>query len=359
MKKILLFGWLLGVISTILSAQTESAGDFQKISELKYGRSQIPVGTIGVQYSEELSLKPDIAQFSITYLTEGYTPNNASNRNVQNMNELKKYLKSIKIEDKDITTLSYMNYQQTVYEVLDNKDKRFETEITIWIDAPKRSIYNVIELLEKHGINNFNKDDYDNGYYFTITDIASSATLSRKNAQNSLDKISQALEKSGVDEIDIKEYKTEQVRQDVKKYFVANTIRIKTSDFDNVGKVFAKAQELKMSVNNDLDYSVSTEQRQKAEKEVEERLFAKLQEKAKRTVERNGYFVGAPSHLNIQTLDYNNEYDYGYRGDMMANSKQLQDESQIANEIDVNPPSEYKITFVVNGSFDILQNIKK
>ncbi|MDR3177889.1 MAG: SIMPL domain-containing protein [Campylobacteraceae bacterium] len=356
MKKILLFSCFLSIISTLLAAQI--TGDFQKISELKYGGNQIPIGTISAQYSEELSLKPDIAQFSITYLTEGETPNNASNRNVQNMNELKKYLKSLKIEDKDIITLSYMNYQQTSYEAADSKNRQFETELTVLIDAPKNSIYDIIELLEKNGIDNFNKDEYARRYYFTIKDTASSAALSRKNAQNALETILKELKKSGVSEIDIKEYKTEQVKQNVKKYFVSNTIRVKTSDFDNIGKVFTKAQELKMSVNSDLEYSVSAKQREKAEKEIEAGLFAKLQEKAKRIVEKNGYSIGAPSDLSVQTSNNNNERNYyGYRRDTMTNS--MQSQNQIASEVNINPPSEYKITFVISGSFDILQKIKE
>ncbi|MDR2790776.1 MAG: SIMPL domain-containing protein [Campylobacteraceae bacterium] len=355
MKKILLIASIIG----ILAAQEENG--FQTINRLKYGQNHISVGTISVQYEENVNFTPDTAEFSITYLTEGTTPNNASNRNIKNMDELKKYLKTLGVKESEINTVGYSNYQQSIYEMLD--EKLYATKLTVIIKVPQENIYNIIELLEKNGIDNLKKDGYtanEELYYFTITAKAASENTAKKNAQEIFEKISKTLKNSGVAHIDIKEYETAQnskETKEVKKYFVSNTIKIKTSNFDNIGKIFTKAQELKMTINDNLHYGISDAQREKVAKEVEGRLFEKLQEKAKRVINKSGFSLGAASNVHVKD-PYTGNDDYYYRNgrnSVYAQAFQVQN----AQEVDINPPSEYSAKFVINGSFDIIQEIKK
>jgi uncharacterized protein YggE len=363
MKKIL-FTISILLISQIFAA--EGSSDFQTINRLKYGSKYIAVGTLAnVQYEEKVVFKPDIAEFSITYLTEGITPNNASNRNVKNMDELKKYLKTLGVQEKDISTVAYRNYQHEVSEPMDDKSKKFATKLTVQIKASKDNLYDIIKLLEKNGVSNLEKHEYGNYkdlYNFTIENTAQSENTAKKNTQAVFEKISKELQTSGITHIDIDDYETTQISEDwkeVKKYFVSNTINIKTSNFDNIGKIFTKAQELKMTINDDLYYKVSDEQRDKVQKEIEGRLLAKLHEKAQRLLGKNGFYLGAPTSIQIQNpyAGYNDDYYYRNKQRMVTNYGQMQ--TQEAAEVSINPPSEYEAAFIMTGSFDILQEIKE
>ncbi|MDR1614057.1 MAG: SIMPL domain-containing protein [Campylobacteraceae bacterium] len=358
MKKILF------IISVLLISQTfavESQNDFQTINRLKYGQDYIAVGTISATHEENVNFKPDTAEFSITYLTEGATPNNASNRNIKNMDELKKYLKTLGVKESDISTAQYRNYQRDVKEPLG--DNLFATKLTATIKTSEDNIYNVIQLLEKNGISNLKKDDYSSHaklYHFTVETQAKSENEAKKNAKDIFEKISKTLKNSGIAYIDIREYETKQTLENtrnVKKYFVSNTIDIKTSNFDSIGKIFTKAQELKMTINNNLHYSVSDEQREKVAKEIEGKLFEKLQEKAQRLITKKGFSLGAPSNIHIQN-PYIRYDDYYESNNAMSNYAQT-DQIQAANEVSIDPPSEYKTKFIISGSFDILQEVKR
>jgi uncharacterized protein YggE len=364
-KKILPIVFALAFIPQIFAA--ESQNDFQMINKLKYGSNHISVGTINVHYKENVNFTPDTAEFSITYLTEGATPSNASNRNIKNTDELKKYLKTLDIKESDISTVEYRNYQRSVLEPLNQK--LFATKLTAIIKTSQENVYNIIELLEKNGIDNLKKDDgnyasREGVYYFTIETKAKDENAAKKNAKEIFEKISKTLKSSSVTHIDIKEYETTQSSEntkEVKKYFVSNTIKIKTSNFDNVGKIFAKAQELKMTINDSLHYSVSDEQRENIEKEVESSLFEKLQEKAHRLISKKGFSLGAVSNIHLYTYDaYCSSNAYGSSANAVLNNLQLnQIQIQKAEEVSINPPSEYKATFVISGSFDILQEVKR
>ncbi|MDR2082014.1 MAG: SIMPL domain-containing protein [Campylobacteraceae bacterium] len=185
MKKICLFAAVLAFISEIFAAES----DFQTINRLKYGLNHISVGTISVQYEENMNVSPDTAEFSITYLSKGATPNNASNRNIKNMDELKKYPKTLGIKESEISTVEYRNYQQSVSEPLD--EKLYETKLTVIIKASQENILGIVELLEKNGIDNLKKNDYaqyEELYYFTITAKAAAENRAKKMLRRFLKK---------------------------------------------------------------------------------------------------------------------------------------------------------------------------
>ncbi|MDR2082015.1 MAG: hypothetical protein LBP54_09080 [Campylobacteraceae bacterium] len=113
-----------------------------------------------------------------------------------------------------------------------------------------------------------------------------------------------------------------------------------------------------MTINNDLHYGVSDTQREKVGKEVEGRLFEKLHEKAQRLITKKGFSLCAASNIQVQD-PYTAHEDYYYRNSRNAVSNYAQLAQQDAQEVNINPPSEYKAKFIINGNFDILQEIKK
>jgi len=361
MKKVLYVLSCLALISTINASQgDEQMSEFQKINELKYGSKQISVGQISVSYSENVELEPDTVGFSITYLTEGVTPNNASNQNVKNMDELRKYLKSLNIKEDEITTTDYRNYESYSYEK--DKTPSFAADLTITFNMERDKFYNVIKLLEKNGVTNLQRDDYNKNYLFTIEAVNQSEELARKSVQERFEQIEKLLKNNGVSNIDIKKYETKEVKSEelqVKKYFVSNTINIKTSKLDSVGKIFAKAQELKMSINNDLLYTVSDSKKQKVINEFEDKALSKLKEKAQRVAGKNEYSIGVPLTLNVDSSNINYPEPRYYNSRGVTNSMSNMAQVQEAMEVSINQPSKYTIILTIYGSFDIIQNIKK
>jgi uncharacterized protein YggE len=359
MKKALCVLALTAIFSTIDATQGESQmSEFQQQNELKYGSKQISVGSISATYSENVKLYPDTAEFSITYLTEGATPNNASNRNIKNMGEFQKYLKSLGLKESDITTTDYRNYENSFYN--DEEQELFKSILTITFNMERDKFYNIIKLLEKNGVTNLQKDEYKGYYYFTIDSVNSSESEARKSVQERFENIEKLLKSNSVSNIDIQKYNTEiadKERENIKKYFVSNTIKIKTVNFDNIGKIFTKAQELKMNINNDLLYTVSEQKKEKIIAEHESKLFAKLQEKATRLLGGSGYSLGVPSNLEIGDSNIDYYKPTYYRESLVRNSGQVQ--TQEASQVSINPPSEYDTKLTISGSFDIVQDVKK
>ncbi|MDR0664657.1 MAG: SIMPL domain-containing protein [Helicobacteraceae bacterium] len=350
-------GAFVWAIAAAVAIAAQDGGEWaQRFNELKYGEKQIAVGSISVTYSENVTLKPDGAEFSVTYVTEGNTPNAASNQNIKNMGELKKYMKTFGVSESDIETIDYKNYERTITTSIDSKTP-YKTELTVTFNMKAEAFYEAIKLLDQNGVKNLGKDDYNKNYYFTIEGAGASEELSAQNVQNLYEKIRARLDDINAADVDIKKYETKpqkRIDKEVKKYFVFNKIKIKVSDFDHIGKIFTKAQELKMNVNNDLRYSVSEEKRQKVISEHESKLFSKLLEKAERAVGGSGYSIGVPSNLAIVSMDIDyGEYRYGDYDPLVTNSVNSAAQTQKAQDLQLNPPSEYAITIGIRGAFDI------
>lgn len=74
---------LAAVLSSSAAQGEKSESEWLRLNEMKYGEKQVAVGSINVTHLENIRLKPDTAEFSVTYLTEGTTPNAASNQNIK------------------------------------------------------------------------------------------------------------------------------------------------------------------------------------------------------------------------------------------------------------------------------------
>ncbi|MDR1912245.1 MAG: SIMPL domain-containing protein [Helicobacteraceae bacterium] len=365
MKKVI-SAVLLSQFLALSAANGAEMNEVIKLNELKYGVNTISVGTISVTYGEKIKLEPDVAQFSVTYLTEGATPNTASNQNVKNMTAFKAYLKSLGVSDSDITTLDYKNFERT--EKTYTQKSEYNAELSVIFEMQTDSFYKVIKLLDQYGISNLKKDSYSEKYFFTIAANGASENAARTRVQELYEKLETPLKNSGfirnlgVKEYDINKNDKDRASEEIKKYYSSNQIRIKLSNFENIGKIYAKAQELKMNVNNDLFYFVSDERKQKRIGEYESKLFEKLQERAKRLIGNKEYSLGAPSNLSISTVAADDSRYRNYRGydqNYVTNSANAITQTQAAQTIDINPPSDYEIAITINGSFDITKDIKK
>lgn len=349
---------LLLLCGAFLHANQKNSTNQENI--LKYGSEKISIGTLSVSVAEVVKLKPNITKFSITYLTEGVTPNDASNKNVENMRKLKTFLSSLNIKDKDITTLSYNNYQNLVSrKVIDNK-ALFETKLGVNFIIPKENFYTVINMLEKNGVNNVIKNKNYQYYTFMISKINDNETKTKKETEEAFKEIEKSLKKLGAHEIEVAEYETKKITQeneDIQKYFVSNTIQVKTNNFNNIGKIISKAQELKMTINNDISYSISDEEKEKILSSVESMLLDKLIHKATTLLDKK-YSLGVPKTLSYNKNDFvvQPRY-YNYENKMVSNLGQAQ--AFDAQEVNINTPSEFEITLTMSGVFEVVQSIFK
>jgi Uncharacterized conserved protein len=137
------------------------------------------------------------------------------------------------------------------------------------------------------------------------------------------------------------------------RYFVNNTLKIKINKLDLIGKIIAKAQELKMQVNNDIAYSVSPEAIQTAVKEHETLLLNQLTTKVERLMAKQ-YVVGAPISLELQSRypeAIHERYNY-------SSNQMLRMASMGSSDVDIYTPPEYEITLTLSGSFETLKKVE-
>lgn len=370
MKKQLLVTVLaiFSLSGTCAYAETSSdpnyVANFLNYNKLKYGSDLIMVGTVNASVSEKIKTKPDRVEFSISYITEGSSPSEASDKNATNMKSLTDYLQQLGIKQQDLTTISYKNYEQTAEKPLAKaQDKLYETAITVNVTINSESFYEVIAVLEKNGIGNLEKTQPTNTFYtFTILEKATDEKTAKQLAQEKYKKLVEQLKTKNVSQMSIEKYNNQQnepEKQEVKTYFVENTIKVRTHHFDLLGKIIAKAQQLKMSVNNDMVYSVSDETRNKLIAESESQLLSKLTEKAKLLLGNKEYQLGVPQNLQLmeeQSIIHPRQYAYNSR--MMVNSAPIAQEAT-GTSIDIQAPTDFDITVNLSGYFEILKPVHK
>lgn len=342
---------------------TEALTSLQ-LQELKYGKGFIAIGNISTSITEKIAIKPDTADFSITYITEGSTPNDASNRNATNMKKLNEYLNELGIKDDNLTTVSYRNYEQEKYQTDDNSEQGYVSTFTIQLDIDKNKFLDVVKLLDENQINDIQQDSYHKYYQFKIKGFSDSEDKAKQISQNKYQSIVLKLYKLGMKNISIARYDTEEAKPDstrVKKYYVSNTIKIKVNNLESIGKIITKAQELKMTVNNDINYSVSESKKNEEIAKYEQTIYSKLAAKAFRLVGQQ-YQLGVATNLSTDDGDNNNNNNYylqssryGFSG-AMINSGQVQNFA--ADSVEIQLPSEFTMMLTMKGTFEIIQKIK-
>lgn len=346
------------------SSDSNNVANFLDYNKLKYGPDLIMVGTVNASVSKKIKAKPDTVEFSISYITEGSSPSEASEKNATNMKSLTDYLQQLGIEQQNLTTISYKNYQQTEEKPLAKaQDKLYETAITVNATIDTKNFYEVIAVLEKNGIGNLEKTQPTNTFYtFTISEKATDEKTAKQLAQEKYQKLAEQLKTKNVSQISIEKYTNQQnepEKQEVKIYFVENTMKVRTQHFNLLGQVIAKAQQLKMSVNNDMVYSISNETRNKLIAQSESQLLSKLTDKAKLLLGNKEYQLGAPQNLQLNEDQHIIQpRQYAYNSRMMVNSAPMSQEATGAS-IEIQAPADFDITVNLSGDFEILKAVHK
>lgn len=337
-----------------------SANTTIELSQLKYGRDFISVGNISASVNQKIKLSPDTAQFSITYISEGKTPNDASNRNAENMKKLNAYLHELGLSKNDLTTVAYQNYEQSSQQKIANSSSELnQSSITASADIGQDQVFSAIQLLETNNILNLEINQHTRLYNFKVTEVDNRSEVAMKRVKERYQKIEKLLNDMGVNKLTILNYENSKISAEtemVKRYYVTNTIKVKVVNFDNLGKIITKAQELKMNVNNDMEYSVSDEARNKAIRDNEETILKILMVKAQRLLSsspNSDYQLGHPITLTSGAPTSISSYRPRSVMPSVTNSGQVQ--SFAASDIQIQPPSEYEITVSLSGTFDIIK----
>ena len=363
-RKIILI--LLLNISAIFSSEAKYnelnvSNSYLELQQLKYGKNLIPVGEITSSIIDSIKLKPDTVEFSITLETEGTTPTEASDLNVNTMKKLKSYLSTLNITDDNLVTIDYKNSVKTIEKEDDQENTNYQATLNVVLTIDNNdSFINLNKTLDKYNINNispFENDKLTNYYLFQIVSVGNSESKTKEDLYQKYTSITNELKKIGLTNFSIKSSSVSPIDKDTineQRYFVNNTLKIKINKLDLIGKIIAKAQELKMQVNNDISYSVSPEAIQTAVKKHETLLLNQLTSKVERLVTQK-YVVGAPISLEIQSRYPETIYQ---RNNFSSNSTMFKMVSMNYSDVDIYTPPEYEITLTLSGSFETLKLIR-
>ncbi len=363
-RKIILI--LLLNISAIFSSEAKYnelnvSNSYLELQQLKYGKNLIPVGEITSSIIDSIKLKPDTVEFSITLETEGTTPTEASDLNVNTMKKLKSYLSTLNITDDNLVTIDYKNSVKTIEKEDDQENTNYQATLNVVLTIDNNdSFINLNKTLDKYNINNispFENDKLTNYYLFQIVSVGNSESKTKEDLYQKYTSITNELKKIGLTNFSIKSSSVSPIDKDTineQRYFVNNTLKIKINKLDLIGKIIAKAQELKMQVNNDISYSVSPEAIQTAVKKHETLLLNQLTSKVERLVTQK-YVVGAPISLELQSRYPETIYQ---RNNFSSNSTMFKMVSMNYSDVDIYTPPEYEITLTLSGSFETLKKVE-
>ena len=367
MKKTFILILLLN-ISTIFPSQANYnelnvSNSYLELQQLKYGKDLIPVGEINSSIIDSIKLKPDTVEFSITLETEGATPTEASDLNVETMKKLKNYLNTLNITDDNLVTIDYKNRVKTIAKENNQEDNHYQAFLNIVLTIDDNdSFINLNKALDKYNINDISQleeEKLTNYYLFQITAVANSESKAKEDLYQKYTNIANDLKNIGLTNVSIKSSFVRQIDTDKineQRYFVNNTLKIKINRLDLIGKIIAKAQELKMKVNNDISYSVSPEAIQTAVKEHETLLLNQLTTKVQRLMAKQ-YVVGAPISLEIQSRYPEAIYERNNSSSDQMMFKMVSMKNY--SNVDIYTPPEYEITLTLSGSFETLKKVEQ
>lgn len=380
MKKI-----IFGVF--ILWSLTYGEGEKEVFKELKedvnyqkeikqYGTDKLVVGQLSnISVTEIIKTTPDIAEFSVTYLTSGSTAAESSDKNAKNMEKLKEYLKTLGIQKSDLETLNYRNYSSSESEIVQVGPKKEEYEVVqnVEVYMPVNLFYQVLDILEMYGIDTLDTMNSNSGsdlsrlYVFKMIEKNNNKDEARRQMEMKFNTIKSKLEELGIKTPEITYYSNDKkdftkTEKKIKKtYFVENTLKLKVRNFENLGKIISKSEELNMRISSEINYSLSDEKQDQVMKEKEKEIFEKLLSKVDRILNVSKYSSGDPVILSFNENGINfrpNNLNYSINSNYVNNfsvKSYDQNESNGTSEVVIQTPSEYEITLTLSGNFDILK----
>ena len=362
MKKnfILIFFLNISVIfsSDAIYNDLNISNSYLEVQQLKYGKDLIPVGEIDSSIDDIITLKPDTVEFSITLETEGATQTEASNLNVDKIKNLKSYLSTLNITDDNLVTVDYRNSVKTVEKKNNKENTNYEASLKIVLTTDNDDNFiKLNKILDKYGINDISLYDRSNNYLFTIDSVNNDASKAKEDLYQKYTDIVNKLKKIGLINISIKSSSVREIdpgRINEKRYFVINTLKIKLNKFEHIGKIIAKAQDLKMQVNNNISYSVSPEVLEKSVKEHEGLLLKELTAKVEHLMGKQ-YIIGAPITLELKSQYHETSYQRNNYYHTSKRSGMSEKPSMDYEDVDINTLPEYEIILTLSGRFETLK----
>lgn len=368
MKKTILFAMLLNIGIAFNSHAANSVtrelnvnNTYLQLQELKYGKNLIPVGEVEAKISETVVLKPDTVQFSVTLLTDAASPNDASDRNVTTIKQFKDELVKLGLTEDNLETIGYQNNVREINQENSQENSKYQANMNIVIKIDNNdSFVDLNKILDKYDINDIHQvksDKVKNLYAFNIRETAQTLNKAKDNLYKKYSTITDELKKLQLTDFTITNSDTDKIspeRITVKQYYVRHNLMVKTTKLELIGKIIAKAQELKMVVNDDTHYSVSKEAVQKAIEEHEAILLAKLKNKVERLLAKQ-YLLGAPKQLNITGGEFDLESEYR---DARRYANRLYADGYVKEDVNIYAPTDYRVKLVLSGTFETLKPIQ-
>lgn len=324
--------------------------------QAKYGKEVIAVGNITTKVIDKVKFKPDIAEFTVTYTTEANNYRDAASQNAEKMKIFNQFLVDSGVNEKDLTTVSYRNYENEINQPIDSQSKQYRSTYLIHLNIDQAQFFNTIELLDKHNIHDISQESNQAYYVFELEQLANSQEQAKQLIQQQYQIITDELKKLGNNSMTITSYGNQEISPKttiVKTYNVKNTLKVKVRNFDLISKIMTKAQEMNIIVNDDLNYDVSDEAIEQILQQHEQTLYNKLANKVGRLIGKQ-YKLGDAISLNY----YQQNNSFRNRPKLYAGAyKQYASESKRGEMVEIQTPEEFEMEIILDGSFEITRSI--
>ena len=237
------------------------------------------------------TITPSTASFTFTISTDDENLDKASEENAALLERYKKLLSKYGIKYEKIESVLYDSNKNEYWDnVLSNKgEKEFTSSLTIEITIKDQNkLRDIVNVLSSEKIDYFSKSGRETGtYQFNIRETAVDNKTSYQNALNKYKTIENSLSKTGlVSEIKISSYDTNEVNKEKyenikkEKYVVTHTIKLKTGDMKNLGKIINFAQALNIYSNGYIQYDIDNKE------QLESKLYEKAYLEAKKKADK-------------------------------------------------------------------------
>lgn len=143
----------------------------EKVIEIRQFKTYPPSGviqhTITLTALGKTTVSPDVAEIELSVVTEGASPQNIQQSNTQKMNDIINYLKTSKIDPKDMKTSAYSLYPKYQYDKWESTISGYSVTQTLRVKVRDISaLGNIVEGASVRGANQvgsikFSVDDPD------------------------------------------------------------------------------------------------------------------------------------------------------------------------------------------------------
>lgn len=362
-KKNIVLTLLLAITTVSVFSAEESSLERER---LQYGRDYIVTGKLNdISGNGTVSVKPDQVESYFELQTEADTVEKASTENAKIMDELKKYLLSLGINEKDIETSRYSKGEK---EIRKPEGKiSYKTVFQAAVSIEKDKFYQVTDILNNENIAELKNYDSNQPqkFYFTIEAKDSNKESSRKIAKTKYDRIESALNKVGIKDIALINYNIseEEERETQKLYTITHSFKVKMKTDVDMAKLLKRCEELGIKNPGNMTYGISDELKETLVLEAYKKAMEDLYAKAEAILSVRGYKVGDVDIWDRSNI--NGLISSAPVSSIMMNQRSLKanymlNDEAITEEVDIpfSAPQEMKITVTLTANFDIINKVK-